>query len=96
MVRIKKGASAPAVQLSTAAKRQLLGVDLAGSDPALMEGGGKRLKVSTAVGGGAGSDGEEDGDGHVGGRGEFVLTVFCVFLCFLGGGEKVVLCICLF
>lgn len=64
MVRVKHGASAPALHLSTAAKRQLLEVDLAGSDPALMV-GGKRARGDD----GNLSEEEQEGDGHVGGRG---------------------------
>lgn len=62
VVRIKHGATAPALHLSTAAKRRLLEVDLAGSDPALI-GSEKRLR-------GFGDEGDDDDDGHTGGRGE--------------------------
>lgn len=65
---MKPGATAPPLYLATAAKRQLLEVDLAGNDPALM-GGRKRLRIS-----GVKEDDDDDGDGdadegHVGGRG---------------------------
>eukprot|EP00903_Cladosiphon_okamuranus_P017264 g15909.t1 len=64
VVRIKHGASAPALHLSAASKRALLAVDLAGSDPALASAGGgsgKRPRVDL--------DGEEEeDDGHAGGR----------------------------
>ncbi|CAN0031552.1 unnamed protein product, partial [Hapterophycus canaliculatus] len=70
VVRMKRGASMPALHLSAASKRTLLAVDLAASDPALASGGagagGKRLRVSTTDGGG--DEEEEEDDGHAGGK----------------------------
>ncbi|CBJ32024.1 expressed unknown protein [Ectocarpus siliculosus] len=71
VLRMKHGASAPALHLSAASKRALLAVDLAASDPALASGGGgKRLRVSTATAGGDDGEEEEEGPdvGHAGGR----------------------------
>ncbi|CAN0483385.1 unnamed protein product, partial [Ectocarpus sp. 8 AP-2014] len=71
VLRMKHGASAPALHLSAASKRALLAVDLAASDPALASGGGgKRLRVSTATAGGDDDDDDEEGAdvGHAGGR----------------------------
>ncbi|CAM9433399.1 unnamed protein product [Ectocarpus sp. 13 AM-2016] len=72
VLRMKHGASAPALHLSASSKRALLAVDLAASDPALASGGGgKRLRVSTATAGGDDDDDDDEefaDDGHAGGR----------------------------
>lgn len=61
-------AIAPALNLSTAGKRKLLEVDLAGSDPALA-GIDKRVRAD-GFGEAEGFDDEEEGIRHMGGRGE--------------------------
>ena len=80
MVRMKRGASAPALHLSAASKRALLAVDLAGSDPALVSvsgGGGKRPRGS--------ADDQDEDDGHAGWRGACFTLCFTVSTLEIGG-----------